>query len=125
MWEIKVDGMLAENEKLGKIMRIDLGKDKLYRVKRNYKTIGVFTEMKDAKNFLADTVKKWLITEKWQVLSSRITCHLPGGVVFIAAFTLGFLSGAIIFEFMDEIRRLNPPLQDRKSQWSELSKNFR
>ena len=58
MWKIKADGMLAENEKLGKVMRIELGKDKLYRVKRNYKTIGTFTEMSDAKIFLADTVKK-------------------------------------------------------------------
>ena len=58
MWKIKADGMLAENEKLGKVMRIELGKDKLYRVKRNYKTISTFTEMKDAKIFLADTVKK-------------------------------------------------------------------
>ena len=58
MWKIKADGMLAENEKLGKVMRIELGKDKLYRVKRNYKTLGTFTTMSDAKIFLVDIVRK-------------------------------------------------------------------
>ena len=59
MWEIKGNGMFAENQKTGAIMKIALCTDKLYRVKKNYKTIGTFTTLEDAKFFLADTVKKW------------------------------------------------------------------
>lgn len=59
MWKISKDGNVAENKATGKICKIELGRDKLYRVKRGYKTIGTFTEMADAKKFLADTVKKW------------------------------------------------------------------
>ena len=59
MWTLSLDGTFAKNEETGKICKIELGRDKLYRVKRNYKTIGTFTTMDGAKNFLAETVKKW------------------------------------------------------------------
>ena len=64
MWIINADGNFAKNEKTGSTCRIAHCSDNLYRVKRNYKTIGTFTEMTDAKNFLAETVKKWNEAEK-------------------------------------------------------------
>ena len=59
MWKIKSDGTLAVDDKNDSTVRIAFCSDKIYRVKKNYKTIGTFTTMADAKNFLADTVKKW------------------------------------------------------------------
>ena len=59
MWIINADGTFAKNDETGSTCRVAHCSDKLYRVKRNYKTIGTFTEMTDARNFLADTVKKW------------------------------------------------------------------
>lgn len=58
MWKLNKAGNIAENSETGKICKIELGRDGLYRVKKNYKTIGTFTEVSDAKNFLADLVKK-------------------------------------------------------------------
>ncbi len=59
MWKLNKDGNVAENKETGKICKIELGRDGLYRVKKGYKTIGTFTTMEDAKIFLADIVKKW------------------------------------------------------------------
>ena len=59
MWIINSDGNFAKNEETGATCKIELRRDRLYSVKKNYKTIGTFTEMTDAKNFLAETVKKW------------------------------------------------------------------
>ena len=59
MWTLSADGTFAKNEETGKICKIELCRDKLYRVKKNYKTIGTFTTMDDAKIFFADTVKMW------------------------------------------------------------------
>lgn len=59
MWEIKSDGTLAVDEENDSTVRIALCSDKLFRVKKNYKTVGTFTEMTDAKNFLANIVKEW------------------------------------------------------------------
>ena len=64
MWIINADGNFAKNEETSSTCRIAHCSDKLYRVKRNYKTLGTFTKMTDAKNFLADTVKKWNEVEK-------------------------------------------------------------
>lgn len=58
MWVINADGTFAKNEKLGKIYKIELGRDGLLRVKKNYKTIGTFQTLTDALAFLADTVKR-------------------------------------------------------------------
>ena len=59
MWTLNKDGNVAENKETDKICKIELCRDKLYRVKKNYKTIGTFTTMDDAKIFLADRVKTW------------------------------------------------------------------
>ena len=59
MWSINSDCTFAENKKTGATLRCDYGKDGLIRIKKNYKTIGTFTTLEDAKFFLADTVKKW------------------------------------------------------------------
>ena len=59
MWTLSADGTFAKNEETGKICKIELCRDKLYRVKKNYKTIGTFINMESAKIFLAYTVQKW------------------------------------------------------------------
>lgn len=59
MWKLSADGTFAKNKETGKVCKIELRRDRLYRVKKNYKTLATFTTMEDAKNFLADTVKKW------------------------------------------------------------------
>ena len=59
MWELNSNGTFAENKELNLTLRCVYCMDGLIRVKVKYKTIGTFTEMMDAKNFLADTVKKW------------------------------------------------------------------
>ncbi len=59
MWFINSNGTFAENKELNTTVRCVYCMDGLVRVKIKYKTIGTFTEMTDAKNFLADTVKKW------------------------------------------------------------------
>ena len=58
MWKISKDGNVAENKATGKICKIELGRDKLYRVKRGYKTIGTFTEMADAAEYIRSKVKE-------------------------------------------------------------------
>ena len=59
MWTLSKDGTFAKNEETGKICKIELCRDKLYRVKKNYKTIGTFTKMDDAKDFLESKVKEF------------------------------------------------------------------
>lgn len=58
MWTLSADGTFAKNEETGKICKIELCRDKLYRVKKNYKTIGTFKKIDDAKNFIANFVTK-------------------------------------------------------------------
>lgn len=59
MWELNSNGTFAENKELNLTLRCVYCMDGLIRVKVKYKTIGTFTEMTDAKKFLADCVKKW------------------------------------------------------------------
>ena len=59
MWKLNSNGTFAENKELNTTLRCVYCTDGLIRVKVKYKTIGTFTEMTDAKNFLADTVKEW------------------------------------------------------------------
>ena len=59
MWTINANGTFAENKEMRTMLRCAYCMDGLVRVKLKYKTLGTFTKMTDAKNFLADTVKKW------------------------------------------------------------------
>ena len=58
MWEIKSDGTLAVDEENDSTVRIALCSDKLFRVKKNYKTVGTFKNLNDAKIFLSEYVNK-------------------------------------------------------------------
>ena len=64
MWTINANGTFAENKEMRTMLRCVYCMDGLVRVKLKYKTLGTFTKMTDAKNFLADTVKKWNEVEK-------------------------------------------------------------
>lgn len=59
MWEINENGTLAENKELGVTLRCVYCMDGLVRVKLKYKTLGTFTNMEDAKNFLESKVKEF------------------------------------------------------------------
>lgn len=59
MWELNENGTFAENKELGVTLRCVYCMDGLIRVKLKYKTLGTFTEMTDAKNFLESKVKEF------------------------------------------------------------------
>ena len=59
MWEINANGTFAENKELGTTLRCVYCMDGLVRVKLKYKTLGTFTKMTDAKDFLESKVKEF------------------------------------------------------------------
>ena len=59
MWKINANGTFAENKELGMTLRCVYCMDGLVRVKLKYKTLGTFTKMTDAKDFLESKVKEF------------------------------------------------------------------
>ena len=59
MWEINANGTFAENKEMSTTLRCVYCMDGLVRVKLKYKTLGTFTKMTDAKNFLESKVKEF------------------------------------------------------------------
>lgn len=57
MWKIKGD--LAENTETGSVIRINMSRDGLFRVKRNYKTVGAFKTLAEARDYLVEVVTKY------------------------------------------------------------------
>lgn len=70
MWVVKADGDLAENTATGETLKVDYGKDNLFRVKQNYRTLAVFDKLSEARQCLIDRTKKLNgkkveVTSKW------------------------------------------------------------
>ena len=59
MCEINANGTLAENKEMRTTLRCVYCMDGLVRVKLKYKTLGTFTTMTDAKDFLKSKVKEF------------------------------------------------------------------
>ena len=70
MWEVKANGDFAENPETGATLKVDFGKDNLFRVKQNYRTLAVFDNLSEARQCLTERVKKLNgekveVTAKW------------------------------------------------------------
>ena len=59
MWTLNANGTFAENKEMGMTLRCVYCMDGLVRVKLKYKTLGTFTKMTDAKDFLESKVKEF------------------------------------------------------------------